>query len=602
MRGSMRSIEVLIDDRIQMMYFPYSQDKKVDGPTKKSVLRQIDYSAPSAQIEAVSNQFHRVLADVHQTQYFENISKYLKYENFSSAFMLLTFVLNLQFLVTWASMGDNYTPEYSGDGAVTAMHVCSVLHLLASTFMFIIYYIDHPVWPSDIKKAVADSAHAAHAAYRWLACTSGGQPENGNDEDENNEDEKKIAHTMRGAQLYEKLGEFDERNAHRLLLLSSEARTHYSLASFGVLIHLLYIMLSALGVGWHEQFYAFHLLHIIQNNDTLEKVLESVSKPASKLGWVFLLLIIIIYIYSVFAFTFMQRAFDQEEGQFCTTMWECFTTSIRLGFLSGGGLGEALVYDRELSGYGFGRMFQYNGSEWRIIFDLSYFIIITIIGMNIVFGLIIDTFSQLREEKDNREEAQESQCIVCSLKSIDFDRDGNGWDVHKKEEHHLWDYLFFFALLEEKAQNLSSASMDADAIPFTYVELRVAQQLNAKQFKFFPMGRALALEDSDGRSGAHPELEVDINTTLGAQTTNNLPDQRMTRKLLFAEKEHRQLINKSVEERLEGLQNKISDIDAKQQQTTRMLETILGLLQPQPQPQEQVAEPAAQTEAAQTTA
>lgn len=33
------------------------------------------------------------------------------------------------------------------------------------------------------------------------------------------------------------------------------------------------------------------------------------------------------------------------------------------------------------------------------IFDVSFFIIITTIGLNIIFGIIVDTFSQLRDSK-----------------------------------------------------------------------------------------------------------------------------------------------------------------------------------------------------------
>ena len=35
----------------------------------------------------------------------------------------------------------------------------------------------------------------------------------------------------------------------------------------------------------------------------------------------------------------------------------------------------------------------------RILFDISFFIIITTIALNIVFGIIVDTFSELRDEK-----------------------------------------------------------------------------------------------------------------------------------------------------------------------------------------------------------
>ena len=36
---------------------------------------------------------------------------------------------------------------------------------------------------------------------------------------------------------------------------------------------------------------------------------------------------------------------------------------------------------------------------WRLLFDLSFFIIVITIGLNIVFGIIVDTFSELRDER-----------------------------------------------------------------------------------------------------------------------------------------------------------------------------------------------------------
>jgi len=47
--------------------------------------------------------------------------------------------------------------------------------------------------------------------------------------------------------------------------------------------------------------------------------------------------------------------------------------------ISGGGLGEALPPET----FGFGE------AAWRTVFDLSYFILITIIALNVVFGAFV---------------------------------------------------------------------------------------------------------------------------------------------------------------------------------------------------------------------
>ena len=45
---------------------------------------------------------------------------------------------------------------------------------------------------------------------------------------------------------------------------------------------------------------------------------------------------------------------------------------------------------------------EFNDAAIRaLFFDISFFIIVTTVGLNIVFGIIVDTFSELREERVN---------------------------------------------------------------------------------------------------------------------------------------------------------------------------------------------------------
>lgn len=36
---------------------------------------------------------------------------------------------------------------------------------------------------------------------------------------------------------------------------------------------------------------------------------------------------------------------------------------------------------------------------WRLLFDVSFFVIVSTIGLNIVFGIIVETFDELRQER-----------------------------------------------------------------------------------------------------------------------------------------------------------------------------------------------------------
>jgi len=53
----------------------------------------------------------------------------------------------------------------------------------------------------------------------------------------------------------------------------------------------------------------------------------------------------------------------------------------------------------------------------RVIYDLIFFFIVIIIVLNLIFGVIIDTFADLRSEKQNKEEVLRNSCFICGLLS-----------------------------------------------------------------------------------------------------------------------------------------------------------------------------------------
>lgn len=49
----------------------------------------------------------------------------------------------------------------------------------------------------------------------------------------------------------------------------------------------------------------------------------------------------------------------------------------------------------------------------RVVYDLLFFFIVIIIVLNLIFGVIIDTFADLRSEKQQREEILKNSCFIC---------------------------------------------------------------------------------------------------------------------------------------------------------------------------------------------
>lgn len=76
----------------------------------------------------------------------------------------------------------------------------------------------------------------------------------------------------------------------------------------------------------------------------------------------------------------------------------------------------------------------------RYFYDLSCFITLNLIMMNIIFGIIIDTFAQLRNEKKALKLDKENICFVCSLDKPKFEKIEGGFEGHTGVDHNVWNY------------------------------------------------------------------------------------------------------------------------------------------------------------------
>lgn len=49
----------------------------------------------------------------------------------------------------------------------------------------------------------------------------------------------------------------------------------------------------------------------------------------------------------------------------------------------------------------------------RVVYDLLFFFVVIIIVLNLIFGVIIDTFADLRSEKQQKELILKNTCFIC---------------------------------------------------------------------------------------------------------------------------------------------------------------------------------------------
>lgn len=122
-------------------------------------------------------------------------------------------------------------------------------------------------------------------------------------------------------------------------------------------------------------------------------------------------MVMMIYTFSfLIADQFPEEFDDQAVGSVepCDTFFNCFIYTLNLGIRFGGGIAEALdVSDSHSDQF-----------LLRNVFDISFFLFINVILLNIIFGLIIDAFADLRDQSSEKSEFLCFQSLLILIREI----------------------------------------------------------------------------------------------------------------------------------------------------------------------------------------
>ena len=113
----------------------------------------------------------------------------------------------------------------------------------------------------------------------------------------------------------------------------------------------------------------------------------------------------------------------------------------------------------------------------RYFFDLFVFIIVNVMGMNIIFGIIIQTFAQMRDMLNEKNNNMLNVCFICSVDRNELDKTTEGFDFHTQTDHNTWNYLYFLYYLRRKPQ--------AD---YSGIEQDVSRRISKDDISWFPFG------------------------------------------------------------------------------------------------------------------
>ncbi|KAF0701078.1 Aste57867_8375 [Aphanomyces stellatus] len=235
------------------------------------------------------------------------------------------------------------------------------------------------------------------------------------------------------------------------------------------------------GSGMGYMWFGFPLLDLLAINSRLSNITKAITSNLAPLGVTMMFGAIVIYLFSLIGFFRFQIEMSNSDGLQCSTMMRCFFTYMHYGLLSGGGIGDymsgtmahPLDYDSDQVDF-----------FLRLVYDLGFYIIILLLLINLIMGIIIDSFTSLREASEKKQEIESNTCLVCNNSRDDIEYRGillglsNSFKRHTEVEHNLWNYLFFIMYLESK----SSTDMNG-------TESFVYEKLQAKEMSWIPQKR-----------------------------------------------------------------------------------------------------------------
>eukprot|EP00656_Telonema_subtile_P051845 TRINITY_DN7074_c0_g4_i2.p1 TRINITY_DN7074_c0_g4~~TRINITY_DN7074_c0_g4_i2.p1 ORF type:complete len:2215 (+),score=650.22 TRINITY_DN7074_c0_g4_i2:770-7414(+) len=259
------------------------------------------------------------------------------------------------------------------------------------------------------------------------------------------------------------------------------------------LYHLGMFIIAILGVSVSNFFFAIFVFDVVAHSYTMQSILKTLSNRIHSISLTVILIMGVVYLYSVIGFIWFRDDFYFEDRYTCETLLQCFSTTLNYGVRSPGGVGDVLVdepWDTD--------------KYWsRFVFDFTFFLIVVLLLLNVVLGVIIDTFAELRQKRGKREEERRSKCLICGIKRTRFeDSSANGFARHVSDDHNMWNYVYFMVHTRRKAIDYMSE--------FTGPESFVYHCIQKADVSFFPVKQAAVLQSENAE--AETELRTRMET------------------------------------------------------------------------------------------
>eukprot|EP00760_Papus_ankaliazontas_P013907 PhM_4_TR15917/c0_g2_i1/m.26276/K04959/ITPR2; inositol 1,4,5-triphosphate receptor type 2 len=461
------SIEILRNGVVEKVYYrvPSMSRQNLHPKSRALLLKEVDRENVSTKLQDF---FERSLDLIYEINFFKELSEtrgmsvlHKMYPVLDSLSLFLSFVLNGLMLVFVRLENRSDDPLWNMPTDIFG----DVFGWLAQTMLAIQGFLTLHFFAGELR---------IHVAYAWRLWEHARRDEEINESKSNMALDPPVFHENIRKSL---------NPLHRLVLSIRMALTYPPLWQ-----RVLFLVACVVGNLYHPFFFSIQLLQLVGRTPQLQNVVLAVTTNGRTLLLTFGLLLIVIYMFSMLAYYDLNKYITNSDigsGFRCSSLFWCTMILLSYGLRQGGGIGDVEAPpdwnapDDDIYG--------------RIIYDFAFFTIMIIIFLNILFGIIIDTFAELRESREAMAADQTGSCFICGIEKSTLDRRGathGGFEHHYHHDHNMWQYLYFMHYLTLKPYDELSGQ-----------EHYVHAMIMRNEIGFFPIGRALCLETADELAG-----------------------------------------------------------------------------------------------------
>lgn len=250
----------------------------------------------------------------------------------------------------------------------------------------------------------------------------------------------------------------------------------YTAMDFMTLYYGSYLALAYVGLIYQPTL-SFLLLDFIQISPTTQAVLRAVYNPRKQIFMTLVLTFIIMYIFAIFQFFFVNNSDNFTDYPTTITLGNMYKFLLRWGLPYNTPQNQMV-----LTIYSF-----------RVVSDLAFFMS-CLIMLNILKGITIDTFVELRKSLEARMDDTTLKCFICGIEKNTFNRtlDRTAFALHIKHDQNLWNYLYFIMYVWQQDKD------DDDGLE-SYVRKCIA----SNDLIWFPMNKAIRLAEHIAKGDVH---------------------------------------------------------------------------------------------------